>query len=432
MAVESRRLPAGAAAAARPWQPWAMLGVLLAAQLAVAYAARAVGPLAPFLEAEFGLSKAQVGMLQSALFLGQVLGGIPSGALTDRLGVRPMLVLSPAGVVLALAGLVVSRSWPWTLAALVLAGTSYAAMHAITNKGILAWFAPDRRGTAVGIKQTGITSGAALAAAIVPALAGRLGWRTAVAVNAGALAAVGALATWLWRQPEPPAGSRPGGSPPAPGGHGAPAPTPAALVGAHPLVRLLANPRLWRLSLLIIPLTAVQFSVSTYLLLFARDAFGYSVAAAGAFLAAAELAGSAGRILWGVLSDRLWYARRQPALAAIAATGALAAAGAALLPGGAPAAALGLVAVALGLSAAGFNGIWMNLASELVAPDLAGLASGLSLAIGSLGAVLGPPLFGLTVDRVGSYRAAWWLSAALLAAVWAALRTVRLEQGRGA
>jgi cyanate permease len=60
-----------------------------------------------------------------------------------------------------------------------------------------------------------------------------------------------------------------------------------------------------------------------------------------------------------------------------------------------------------GFCIAGFNGIWMNFAAESVTRNLAGMASGFSLSIGSWGVVFGPPLFGWIVDITGGYSCTW-------------------------
>lgn len=387
-----------------------MLTVLLAAQLVASYAGRAVAPLAPFLEAEFSLTKTQVGLLTSALFTGQVVGAVPTGLLTDLIGVRRMLVLAPTALAAGLVVLAGASRLQWVMLGLAAAGFWYGSLHSVTNKGIVEWFPPARRGTAVGIKQTGVTTGTALAAAVLPVVALWLGWRGAVGVNLVAVAVLGLACAALYRRP-----------PGAPARAAAPGSTRRALLA------LLRPGRYWLINTVALLLNIVQFSVSTYLLLYFRDTLGHSLVAAAGFLALSELAGSGGRVLWGVLSDRVWGGRRQPAMQAIAGVGATALVGLSLLPPGAGGAvATGLV-ILLGLASAGFNGIWMNLASEAAGAESAGIATGMSLSIGSSGAVIGPPLFGLLVDATGSYRLAWQALAVLAGLVFAGLAALRLE-----
>ena len=56
----------------------------------------------------------------------------------------------------------------------------------------------------------------------------------------------------------------------------------------------------------------------------------------------------------------------------------------------------------------GWGGLFGTLAGETAGPAAAGAAAGVSAALFNVGIFLGPPLFGLIVDRTGSYAPAWW------------------------
>lgn len=76
---------------------WVMLGVCWLAY-SVAYMQRlGVGPLAPFLKEDLGLTAAQVGTLMSASSFGNMITLIPGGWLVDRIGVRRTLFIGGAG-----------------------------------------------------------------------------------------------------------------------------------------------------------------------------------------------------------------------------------------------------------------------------------------------------------------------------------------------
>jgi MFS transporter, ACS family, hexuronate transporter len=75
------------------------------------------------------------------------------------------------------------------------------------------------------------------------------------------------------------------------------------------------------------------------------------------------------------------------------------------------------IVVIFGFCVSGFNGIWMNLASELVPREQAGISSGISITLGSIGAVLIPPLYGYTVDQTSSFSFGWLLITGMMAIV---------------
>ena len=129
---------------------------------------------------------------------------------------------------------------------------------------------------------------------------------------------------------------------------------------------------------------------------------------AAKYLVLAQVSGVAGRVLFGLLSDRIFGGRRRIVLA-IAGLGSIACALAARRrprPGTGPGLLVPL-AVGIGFFGVGWNGVQHTLMAELAGPRAAGTAVGLGLAISSLGVTVCPPIFGLVVERVGGYGVAW-------------------------
>ena len=73
--------------------PWRMLTWLLIAQIMVAFVGRSLAPLGVLIGDDLTLTKAQIGMLPAALFLGQSLVAIPAGFMADRIGSKKLLFL---------------------------------------------------------------------------------------------------------------------------------------------------------------------------------------------------------------------------------------------------------------------------------------------------------------------------------------------------
>src|SRR5215475_8308954 len=84
---------------------WTMLALVTLAHAGGSLAVLSVAPLTPFLLTAFHLSRAQVGLLVPAVYLGGVLMSLPAGWLTDRLGVRPTfsLGLTVTGIAMMMA-----------------------------------------------------------------------------------------------------------------------------------------------------------------------------------------------------------------------------------------------------------------------------------------------------------------------------------------
>nr|WP_281261213.1 MFS transporter [Desmospora activa] len=163
--------------------------------------------------------------------------------------------------------------------------------------------------------------------------------------------------------------------------------------------------------------------LSTYIVFFAYQALGFSLTLVGLLLVVSETAGSVGRIVWGLISDR-WGGRRLAVLLIIALGTLICSLLASLWQPDWSFAWLVVLVAVFGFCICDFNGIWMNAATESVPERQAGLASGFSVSLGSWGVVLGPPLFGWVVDLTSGYTVAWLLLAGVMVGVIAMLLIV--------
>jgi MFS transporter, ACS family, hexuronate transporter len=385
---------------------WKMLIWLLIVQILVAFVGRGLVPLGVLIGADLSLSKAQIGMLPAGLFLGQALASIPAGFLVDRLGSRKLLLV--LSMFLG-CGFIFSTFFThfWSmLVFVVIGGVGYGAMHPVSNRGIIYWFTQTQRGTAMGIKQMGVTLGSALSAVILLPIGASYGWRTAVIGAAMLLILTGVLSFFQYRD-----------SSTAPQGSN----DQRLSVFYKSMWSMIRNRPLLLVSLSALGLNGAQMCLNTYLVLFAYEKMGISLFLSGLLLVISEACGSFGRVAWGVISDRVFNGERVVIVLIIVIISALSSSTLALLPAHTPFGLLVPIIAVFGFAVSGFNGIWMNLASELVPPEQAGISSGLSITIGSLGVIAAPPVFGFMVDLNGSYTSGWFFITGLLCIVFAIL-----------
>ncbi len=143
-----------------------------------------------------------------------------------------------------------------------------------------------------------------------------------------------------------------------------------------------------------------QAAVLAYLALFAREWLGLTVVAAGGLLALVQAGGTASRLGWGIVSDRLFGGRRRPCViinSLIGGATSLIFASAVPLPGP----LLGVIAVIAGAGAFGWVGLYLALAAEVGGARYAGLLTGVAVACAWSGVLVGPPLFGLLLAGDG-------------------------------
>ena len=167
-----------------------------------------------------------------------------------------------------------------------------------------------------------------------------------------------------------------------------------------------------------------QLSLSTYLVTYMHQGFGYSLVAAGAMMSMAQGAGIVGRLVWGVVADRVLRGPRLlPLLGVVMTLGCLAMAA---LPRDWPPGALALVVVLVSACALGWNGFFLAEVARQAPDGMAGRATGAILSCLFAGVVVGPPVFGSLASATGSYSLAFAVvAAAPLAATLVLLRCRR-------
>jgi sugar phosphate permease len=377
------------------------LGVLLAVMTLThavsAFCNLSIPPLTPFLRDELNLTHAEVGLLMSFIYIGVVSSSLFFGWITDLLGERRVLTLG-----LGIQGIfMIGFAWVHAFflggVVLLLSGIGYSSVNPATTKGVMRWFPPQGRATAMGLKQTGIPLGGILAAAILPGLALAIGWRASVIlVGAATLAFI--LAVRI-------------GIPPAPSLQK----QPAGLQRAR-LREVLSNRSILALSFMGIFLAGAQLAIITHLVLFLKKEYLFSTILAGLFLALVQGGGIAGRIGWGLVSDFLAGGKRKLILVIIGIIAILQLFLLGRIGPDLPGSLLVLFIALLGSTTIGYHGVLFGLMGEIVRKEVVGLATGFSLTITFLGIVLYPPLFGHLVDRWGSYSPAW----DMLAVSWVA------------
>jgi MFS transporter, ACS family, aldohexuronate transporter len=380
--------------------------LILAAQTVANVGPLGIPALASLIRADLGLTLAQAGSFLSAYYIGPSLVSLPAGTLADRWGIKRMLVLGQSVIALGLLAASLATSFGAFTLLLIGAGVGYGMLNPTSTKAVMGWSPPAHRATLVGLKQVGLPLGGMLGAALLPALAVAAGWRTALVLSA-ALIAAGALASLLVYH-DPPATA------PAPG------PSTRGTIAA-----VLTSRDLWCLSLATGVFAAMQTVWMSYLVLYLQGAVGLTLLTASRLLALAQFGGMTGRVLFGMLSDRLFGGRRRLPLVLAGLGSAACSLIVAGTGGGASLLGLGLLSFVFGVVGIGWNGVQHTWMAELAGPRQAGTAVGLGLAVSSAGVTLGPLVFGYVVQAVGGYRGPWITLALTMMVALALLFLVR-------
>ncbi|HVE67984.1 MAG TPA: MFS transporter, partial [Solirubrobacteraceae bacterium] len=293
---------------------WVILAVGLATQTAISGLRQGLPSLAPALRTEYSLSLQELGVVLASVNVGIFLTLYVWGVLADRIGERVVLACGLAAAAAALLGAAAAPGYGWLLVALLVAGLAGSSAIGASGRAVMGWFGRAERAMALGVRQTGVPLGGAVAAVALPLIVAVADLRAALLVLAAGCA-LAALASWRWMR-EPP---------------------PAALAG-RPAIDAPAphrDRRLWRLGAGSSLIVVAQSALFGFLVLFLHDEKGWSVAAAAGALGFLYLGGAVARIAAGRWSDRL-DERVAPLRGLVAAAAVLLAAAGGLEAAGAP------------------------------------------------------------------------------------------------
>jgi MFS family permease len=370
----------------------------------------AVPVMAPAISADTGLPASLLGAYSFVMWSAATL---VSGAVSDliaRLGAARVVQLS-----LLLCGAGLAAGATGTPAGLVVTPALIGAACAIetpASSEILARLAqPAERTFIFSLKQTGVQIGGVLAGFVFPVALAGLGWRGAMAALA-ALLVVSALAL-------EPFGRRLG--PHAP---------PARPRGASPgrLAFVMRNRTLRTLATASFVFHGMQACMNVFLVAYLVAEHGYSLAAAGLLLAAAQFGGFVGRLGFGLaVGPRLGALRL---LVGVGFGMAAAAAVVALAAGVLPPVVLGLACFLFGLTAAGWNGVFLAEVAREAPPGEIARTTGGVMITAYAGLIAGPVAFSAAATAAATLSAGYLLLAGAAAAGALVLRRAGHERPR--
>jgi MFS transporter, ACS family, hexuronate transporter len=368
---------------------WLILSVIVLAQTMANVGPLGIPAIASLIRDEFGLTLTQAGSFLSVYYLGPVTMSFFAGMLADRWGTAKTLVLGQALIAAGVLAASAAPSYGVFLPLLGVAGVGYGTLNPASTTAAMSWFPPHQRATVVGLKQVGLPFGGMLGAALMPALALRLGWREAIVVAALLIVACAVLSFVIYRDP-------PGETPQR-----------RAADEGGAIADVLRSRDLWLVASATLVFAAMQTVWMAFLALYLQTVVGLALIAASRYLALAQAGGVLGRVAFGVLSDRTFGGRRRTPLAIAGCGSAVCSLVIAFTGSGAGASLLAPLALVFGFFGIGWNGVQHTLMAELAGPRAAGTAVGLGLAVSSLGVMLGPPIFGWCVTTAGGYRGPW-------------------------
>jgi OPA family sugar phosphate sensor protein UhpC-like MFS transporter len=264
------------------------------------------------------LTAADLGTIGSALFYTYAFGKLFSGVAADHLHVGRVMAAAFAGsAVLNLTMAAVAGSPGGVMAASVIWGAnglmqSFGAPACVV--ALTAWFSNRERGRVYGVWSMAHSIGEGLTFLLIGGVVAALGWRAGFLAPTLVLLAGAALTlAWVRGTPQsrglPPVAAWRGEASPAAGAARAEegGPVLASQLG------ILKRPAVWILALASAAAYVSRYAIASWGVLYLQEARGFSLPGAAGMLFASTVAGAAGSVAYGFLSDTVFGARRPPA-----------------------------------------------------------------------------------------------------------------------
>jgi sugar phosphate permease len=366
---------------------WAVLAAGTTAQAAFSTVSFAIAVLAPALRDRYDLTLTEVGIVLAAEWVGLTFALLPWGFAVDRFGERWTLAGGLAGCAAFLAAAALAPSFAWLVVLLGLAGVAGGSVQSGSGRAVMGWFAARERGFALGVRQTAVPIGGAVAALVLPLLPGPRAGLLFVAAFVLAGAAVGALVLRSGAEDH---------------------------LEASDVESTLRDRRLWLACWGSGLYLIAQVAMMGFVVLFLHDEHGFSTGQAAAVFAAGQVLAAVLRISVGRWSDLLGSRVRPLRWIGVAIAGAVAAVA---VVSGAPAYVLVPVLVVATAASMAWNGLSYTIAAEL-GGRRSGAAIGFQQTILSGIGVAAPVAFATAVSAT-SWSAAFAFAAAFpLVGAW--------------
>lgn len=364
-------------------------GLIYTCRLAIGMAKPGMIDQGIFTPAEFGL-------IGSALFYTYALGKLTNGFLADHANIRLFLTLgffmsAVCNIGMGFADTVLMAVVIWGLNGWFQGFGAPASVVAMT-----AWFSNKERGRAYGLWSTAHSLGEGLTFFVIGAVVAYFGWRWGYFVPAMIGFAAAAMMWWLVRD-------RPSalGLPTIADwkdDHLAESDASKSKTTLQLQFSILSIPTIWVLALASLSNYITRYAINSWGPLYLQEARGFDEIMSGTMLMISTLAGIAGSLLYGVISDKFFNARRPPANLLFSIVEII---GLALIffgPTNLPTLILGMVLFGLGLTGlvASLGGLF---AVDICPKRVAGAAMGVIGVFSYIGAAIQENISGVLIDQ---------------------------------
>ncbi|WP_323649607.1 MFS transporter [Lysinibacillus xylanilyticus] len=375
---------------------WVIVLVATLSQTAATFVTYGMGPIATFYQIEWNLSSVQTGFIVSAVNIGPIFSMILFGYLMDKRGEKQITGWGSILLGLATLLLMLVNNYVVLLFLLLIVGVWYGSAQTGGSTAIVKWFPDKHRGLAIGIRQTGIPIGGALASVILTYMYYHYSLTSVHLVQGFVAIAGGLLFLLIYQEPKESV-----------------AVAATSVTFKEKLMAIKNNKGLYPIYIVGIVMMTLQMILVAHFMSYLHQEGGYSLTEAGQYLSLVLIGGMIGRVAIAWISDQFFAQKREYFLMIVMASAVILTV---ILPFMIYAKMLMLLfSFILGFVALGWYSLFIACVTEQSNPQYVGLTVSAALTLNQFFIVIAPTLFGFMVTFFSSYQLALDIVAAFVA-----------------
>lgn len=366
---------------------WIIVLVATLSQTAATFVTYGMGPIATFYQIQWGLSSFQTGFIVSAVNIGPIFSMILFGYLMDKRGEKQ--IIGWGSILLGFSALLLMlvNNYAVLLFLLLIVGVWYGSAQTGGSTAMVKWFPDKHRGLAIGIRQTGIPIGGALASAILTYMYDHHSLTSVHLVQGIVAIAGGLLFLLIYQEPK-----------------NRVAVAASSVTFKEKLEAIKNNKDLYPIYIVGIVMMTLQMILVAHFMSYLHQEGGYSLTVAGQYLSLVLIGGMIGRVAIAWMSDQFFAQKREFLLMIVMASAVILIV---LLPLMLHAKMLMLLGCfLLGFVALGWYSLYIACVTEQSNPHYVGLTVSAALTLNQFFIVIAPSLFGFMVTFFSSYQLA--------------------------
>jgi MFS family permease len=372
---------------------WSILLIISFSSIILGIYRDGIAAIFPFLQRDFSLTRTQIGLYMTSLYLVSSIISLFSGYLVDVKGTKWSIAYGIlfTGILLLLHSLVPNYISLLFLAAL--GGFGLSINSPAANRGIKEYFPIRWRSTATGIWSSSFPVGGLLSASFLPLLGVAFGWRIALLFpSIMAILCSFVILKFYGKNEKCISTSK----------------ISNISFGAN-FSQLFRNINLLGLSIYGFFLGCVESSIISHFTLFLYLDGGLSEKISGMGFAVVQLGSIIGRPLWGLFCDRFLRSNRRKGFLFIGVLFMVIALFFSISIKVLNLYIIFVFAFLAGFIGQGWNGLFFSSITDVVNEKQTGSAIGLSMLFLRIGMLITPPVFGFIADIRNSYDLSWLL-----------------------